>query len=104
MRNGKNLRIAHLSPAYFSPNSYVGGGERYVDYLAQSLQTVPGFDQVIFSIGPDDQLFLRNGIPVRVLKNESSHAGMTNALSTALWRELSGFDLVHIHQCLTLFG
>lgn len=104
MRNGKNFRIAHLSPAYFSPDSYVGGGERYVDYLAQSLKGVPGFNQTIFSMGPDDQLFLRNGIPVRVLKNESSHPGMTNALSTGLWRELSGFDLVHIHQCLTLFG
>lgn len=104
MKSDKTLRIAHLSPAYFSPSSYVGGGERYVDYLAQSLQTVSGFDQVIFSMGDDDQLFLRNGIPVRVLKNESSHAGMTNALSTNLWRELEGFDLVHIHQCLTLFG
>ncbi|CAN7220822.1 glycosyltransferase family 4 protein [Variovorax paradoxus] len=104
MKSGEKFRIAHLSPAYFSPDSYVGGGERYVDYLAQSLQTVPGFEQAIFSIGPDDQLFLRNGIPVRVLKNESSHPGMTNALSTRLWRELEGFDLVHIHQCLTLFG
>jgi len=104
MRNSKKLRIAHLSPAYFSPDSYVGGGERYVDYITQSLQTVEGFDQAIFTIGPDDQLFLRNGIPIRVLKNESSQPGMTNALSTFLWRELSGFDLVHIHQCLTLFG
>lgn len=104
MRTEKRLRIAHLTPAYFSPDSYVGGGERYVDYITQSLQTVAGFDQALFSIGPDDQLFLRNRIPVRVLRNESPQGGMTNAFSTSLWREISGFDLVHIHQCLTLFG
>ena len=98
------LNIAHLSPAYFSPDSYVGGGERYVDYIAQALQGIEGITQTIFSTGPDDQLFSRHGIPFRVLRNESPHAGMTNAFSSALWNELSNFDLVHIHQCLTLFG
>ncbi|CAA2144838.1 glycosyltransferase family 4 protein [Methylobacterium bullatum] len=104
MLTKQKLRIAHLNPAYFSPNSYVGGGERYVDYIMQSLQSAGGFDQVLFSMGKDDQFFLRDGIPIRVLRNESSHPGMTNAFSGALWRELAGFDLVHIHQCLTLFG
>ena len=27
-----------------------------------------------------------------------------DAFSTALWRELDGFDLVHVHQSLTVFG
>ncbi|GBU16658.1 MULTISPECIES: glycosyltransferase family 4 protein [Methylobacterium] len=104
MKTDKPLRVAHLNPAYFSPDSYVGGGERYVDYLMQSLQTVGGFEQVLFSMGKEDQFFLRDGIPIRVLRNESSHPGMTNAVSAALWRELTDFDLVHVHQCLTLFG
>uniref|UniRef100_UPI0019547CC0 hypothetical protein n=1 Tax=Stenotrophomonas maltophilia TaxID=40324 RepID=UPI0019547CC0 len=38
MKTDKPLRVAHLNPAYFSPDSYVGDGERYVDYLMQSLQ------------------------------------------------------------------
>lgn len=98
------LRIAHLTPAYFSPDSVVGGGERYVYYLAQSLRIVGHFEQCIFAIGAEDRLFEHDGIPVRVLRNESPLPGAMDAFSGALWRELSGFDLVHVHQSLTLFG
>jgi glycosyltransferase involved in cell wall biosynthesis len=99
-----SLRIAHLTPAYFSPDSVVGGGERYVYYLAQSLRAVGGFEQCVFAIGADDRLFEHDGIPVRVLRNESPLPGAMDAFSAALWRELRGFDLVHLHQSLTLFG
>ncbi|MFX1802694.1 glycosyltransferase family 4 protein [Paraburkholderia sp. A1RO-5] len=98
------LRIAHLTPAYFSPDSVVGGGERYVYYLAQALRTAGGFEQCVFTIGPDDGLFAQDGIPVRIFRNESQTHGAMNGFSSALWRELSGFDLVHVHQSLTLFG
>jgi glycosyltransferase involved in cell wall biosynthesis len=97
------LRIAHLTPAYFSPESVVGGGERYVYYLAQCLRSV-SFEQCIFAIGAEDNLFEHEGIPVRVLRNESSLPGAMDAFSAALWQELRGFDLVHVHQCLTVFG
>jgi glycosyltransferase involved in cell wall biosynthesis len=98
------MHVAHLTPAYFSPNSYVGGGERYVHYIAEALRSVGGFDQCIFALGREDSLFEQDGIPVRVLRNESLDAGDTNGYSAALWRELAGFDLVHLHQSLTQFG
>ena len=102
--SSKTLRIAHLTPAYFSPDSIVGGGERYVYYLAKSLHALGGFEQCVFTIGSKDHLFMHEGIEVRVLQNESGLSGAMNASSASLWRELGGFDLVHVHQSLTLFG
>jgi glycosyltransferase involved in cell wall biosynthesis len=98
------LRVAHLTPAYFSAESVIGGGERYVHYIFRALQLSRRFEQCIFVAGSDDKLIEHNGALVRVLRTESPLAGAMNALSTALWRELAGFDLVHIHQCLTNFG
>lgn len=102
--NRKPLRIAHLTPAYFSPDSVVGGGERYVYYVAQAVRSVDDVEQCVFAIGEQDRLFSHDGIPVRILRNESPKPGGMNGFSSALWRELRGFDLVHIHQSLTLFG
>jgi glycosyltransferase involved in cell wall biosynthesis len=96
--------VAHLTPAYFSPDSYVGGGERYVDYITQAVQGVGGFEQRVFTVGTADGSFERNGFSFRVLGNESSLTGQVNGFSAALWQELPGFDLVHIHQSLTIFG
>lgn len=98
------LHIAHITPSYFSPDSYVGGGERYVDYIVRSLSSFGRIKQCVFAFGTEDSLFERGGTPIRVLQNESSDSGPTNAFSAALWRELRGFDLVHIHQALTPCG
>jgi glycosyltransferase involved in cell wall biosynthesis len=100
----KPVRVAHLTPAYFSADSVVGGGERYVYNLAQSLRVAPEFQQCVFAIGAEDKRFEHNGIPVRVLRNESPLPQSMDAFSAALWQELQGFDLVHVHQCLTVFG
>jgi glycosyltransferase involved in cell wall biosynthesis len=102
--SSRTLRIAHLTPAYFSPDSYVGGGERYVDYVVQALRGIRGFEQCVFSFGAEDLLFERDGISVRVLHNESSLPEPTGAFSAGLWQELPGFDLVHVYQCLTVSG
>ncbi len=103
-RHDGTLRVAHLTPAYFSPDSTVGGGERYVYYVAQALRRVGGFRQSVFAVGGRELLFQHDGIPVHVLRNESGRPGAMDAFSGAVWQELSGFDLVHVHQSLTLFG
>jgi glycosyltransferase involved in cell wall biosynthesis len=99
-----NLRVAHVTPTYFSPDSILGGGERYVDYVTKSLRLARDFEQCVFTIGPVDGLFARDGIPMRVLCNESPLPGAMDAVSAAFWRELHGFDLVHVYQSLTVFG
>ena len=98
------LRVAHLTPAYFAPESMVGGGERYVYYLAQALRRVGGFEQLILAMGPAERSFRLDDIPVRVLCNESPVPNAMAACTSELWQALRGIDLVHIHQSLTVFG
>jgi glycosyltransferase involved in cell wall biosynthesis len=75
-----------------------------VYYVARALQVAGGFEQCVFSMGPEDRRFEYHGTPVRVLRNESPYPSPMDAFSAALWRELPGFDLVHIYQCLSLFS
>jgi glycosyltransferase involved in cell wall biosynthesis len=98
------LRVAHLTPTYFSRGSVLGGGERYVLYLARALAAAGGFEQRVLAIGAEDAAFEQDGIPIRVLRNESTRPGPMDGFSAALWQVLPGFDLVHVHQSLTLFG
>jgi glycosyltransferase involved in cell wall biosynthesis len=102
------LRIAHLSPTYFSPKSVVGGGERYVVNLAQALDRANGllgeFSQTIIALGRDPEFFAIGNLPVRVLRNENPSENAMDGISDLLWRELQEFDVVHIHQSLTTFG
>lgn len=102
--HSRPVHIAHLTPAYFAPESYVGGGERYVDYIVHALRRVPGLRQCVFAVGPEDRLIDRDGIPVRILRNDSVLPGQPDSFSSALWQELRGFDIAHIYQSLTLFG
>jgi glycosyltransferase involved in cell wall biosynthesis len=98
-------KIAHVSPTYFSPASVLGGGERYVDYVARSVGLVsPSISQKIIGCGPKPHVFDRNGIAVKVLKDISGSNDPMEAQPEGLWEELRDVDLVHIHQSLTRFG
>jgi hypothetical protein len=64
--------IAHLTPTYFGEDSVMGGGDRYVYYLAKALDTIGGFDQCVFALGSEDLFFEHDGVFVRVLCSESA--------------------------------
>jgi glycosyltransferase involved in cell wall biosynthesis len=105
------LRVAHLTPKYFSPESVVGGGERYVSSLAQALEAAQAsnslpyrFAQTIFTLGPEPKLIVQDRIPVRILQNDNPSDNPMDGMSKLLWKELIDYDLIHIHQSLTLFG
>lgn len=103
------LRIAHVSPSYFDKKSVVGGGERYVYNLAHALSAAAphadaAFEQAIYAIGPSETTFEQGGIPVTILPNDNPETTMTEGFSGRLWTELQRFDLVHVHQSLTVFG
>jgi glycosyltransferase involved in cell wall biosynthesis len=100
----RSLRVAHLTPTYFSDSSVVGGGERYVHNLVRALATADGFEQAVLSVGAGSSSHMQDGTALHILRNAAPEAGMMDAVPEGLTARLSDYDLVHIHQCLTGFG
>jgi glycosyltransferase involved in cell wall biosynthesis len=105
----KKLRIAHLTPSFFSTDSCVGGGERYVYNICKAISIAAAerdqqVEQAIISAGPNARIFTYEGLRVVILENLIRHPNAMEALPGGLWAALKGFDLVHIHQSLTQFG
>jgi glycosyltransferase involved in cell wall biosynthesis len=102
------LRVAHLSPTFFGDQSVIGGGERYVYYLAQALAAASHpeapFSQSIFSLGRQESSFTYSGIPVQIFMDENPSGHMTHGITGRLWSVLADFDLIHVHQSFTVFG
>jgi len=105
----RRLRVAHVSPAYFAEDSLIGGGERYVSYVARALRdAAPALpfvlSQAVFAIGRKDLAFSDGGVPVTVFANENPSPHPMAAMSGRLWQALEDVDVVHVHQALTFFG
>jgi glycosyltransferase involved in cell wall biosynthesis len=82
-----------------------------VSSLAQALEAAQAsnslpyrFAQTIFALGPEPKLIVQDRIPVRVLQNGNPSDNPMDGMSKLLWKELPDYDLIHIHQSLTLFG
>jgi glycosyltransferase involved in cell wall biosynthesis len=109
MKNRLSLNICHLTPTYFSEESVVGGGERYVYNLVQAVKAanltgnVP-ISQSIISVSENPKIFEYDGIEIQLLKNISRTPGHMNYIPEGIWECLEKFDVVHIHQALTQFG
>jgi glycosyltransferase involved in cell wall biosynthesis len=101
----KSLRVLHASPTWFSADSIVGGGERWVDNVMRAISVgAPWIDQTMVAIGAEPSLALRGKFAVRVLANERESRAPMDAISSRLWDEFASFDVIHIHQTLTDFG
>ncbi|MBR0659122.1 glycosyltransferase family 4 protein [Neoroseomonas oryzicola] len=98
------LRIAHLTPTFFSDASVIGGGERYVDYLVRALATTGGFIQDVVSIGTAASTRSIAHATLRVFVNDAPRAGAMGGVSASLREAIGDYDLVHIHQSLTTSG
>ena len=101
------MKVVHVSPTYYSIDSVVGGGEKYVIYVVKSLE----------------ESALRRSAVVEnsvVVFGEQAERGVIggieyNKLCGRPWDPLSirlgdlrneflGCDVVIVHQCLTAFG
>jgi len=101
----RRLRVLHASPTWFSPDSVVGGGERWVHNVMAALSAgAPELDQAMVVIGNAPGLRLRGRALMRILANERASGPATDGISSQLWAECAGFDVVHVHQPLTYFG
>lgn len=107
--NTKGLNVCHLTPTYFSEDSVVGGGERYVYNLVEAVRKANiaaefKINQSIISISDSNRAISRDGIVIQLLDNISPIPGNMNYIPSQLWKNLGGFDVLHIHQGLTQFG
>ncbi|ACS86459.1 glycosyltransferase family 4 protein [Musicola paradisiaca] len=105
----KKIKICHLTPTYFSQNSIIGGGERYVYNLVKAINLAAKNDnlpisQSVLSVSDKPELFEYEDVTVRLSPNISTLQGNMNVIPDFLWDDLVGFDFVHIHQSLTTFG
>lgn len=99
------LRVLHASPTWFSPESVIGGGERWVHNVMLALSAgAPEVDQAMVVVGSRPGLSLHGRTMVRILANERTSRAPMDAISPQLWTEFAGFDLIHVHQSLTDFG
>jgi glycosyltransferase involved in cell wall biosynthesis len=93
------MRVVHLSPTYFSPDSFLGGGERYVEEVARAMA---GRAEVkLVSFGPRE-IRERPALAFeRVILRSRTRDPMT-PFSAGLIRELRGADVIHCHQYFVL--
>jgi glycosyltransferase involved in cell wall biosynthesis len=93
------LRVCHVTPTYFAPESVLGGGERFAEELAR---TMSGRAEVkLVSFGPRE---LRERPAPRfervILRRWGSRPMVP--FSPGLFRELAGADVIHCHQYFVL--
>jgi glycosyltransferase involved in cell wall biosynthesis len=96
------LRICHVSPTYFAPESVLGGGERYAEELARAMAAHPDVEAVkLVSFGRHAVRERPAPRYERVILASRTRDPVT-PFSWGLFRELGGSDVVHCHQYFVL--
>lgn len=103
------LRVCHLTPTYFSEDSVIGGGERYVYNLVKAINKANSFTdakikQGIISVADNARSFVHEDTPICLLKNINEQPGNMNYIPGEIRSKVINYDLLHIHQGLTQFG
>jgi glycosyltransferase involved in cell wall biosynthesis len=89
------VKVVHVSPTYFAPESLLGGGERFAEELAHAMAERAAVKLVSF--GP--RTFRerpRDGFE-RVILRSWTRDPMT-PFAPGLFRELRGAEVIHCHQ------
>lgn len=102
------MNVVHVSPTYYSANSIIGGGEKYIIYMirALSLAAAQANEPVLNSIlafGGDAGDHVLNGdIHCRVMNGVpwDPHSIRIDELRHGIGQA----DVVVVHQCLSAFG
>jgi alpha-maltose-1-phosphate synthase len=93
------MKVVHVTPTYFSPDSVLGGGERFAEELARAM--AKRVEVKLISFGSQA---LRDhpqpGYERIILKNWTRDR-MT-PFAAGLFRELRGADVIHCHQFFVL--
>ncbi len=89
------MRVVHVTPTYFAPESALGGGERFAEELARAMA---GRAEVkLVSFGPRELRETPRPGYQRVILRSWSRDRMT-PFAPGLFRELREADVIHCHQ------
>ena len=93
------MKVVHVSPTYFAPESIVGGGERFAEELARAM--AERAEVKLVSFGP--RAFRDSPQPgyERVILKSRTRDLMT-PFAAGLFRELRGAAVIHCHQFFVL--
>lgn len=91
--------VVHLSPTYFSPDSFVGGGERYAEELSRAMSARANVRFVSF--GPREIRERVSPTFERVILKSRTRDKMT-PFSERLLGALRGADIIHCYQYYVL--
>jgi glycosyltransferase involved in cell wall biosynthesis len=102
------MKILHISPTYYSTDSIVGGGEKYILYMIRALtegakRVGESIDNTLLAFGDRSGSFTFNGeINCDVLAGTPWDP--YSVFLPDLFERLNRVDVVMVHQCLTAFG
>lgn len=97
----RRLKVLHVTPTYFSQDSVLGGGERYVLELAKAMSLYA--DVKILSFGKKNYFYSNGAVVVSVkkpffyIKNN-----ILNPFYLNLYNDFKEADVIHVHQIYTV--
>jgi len=100
--------VLHLSPTFYSSSSVIGGGEKYVLYMAKALMRAAKargtpLQTALVAVGEDNGVqTVADGIELHIIPGRAWDAASLDA--TAIRRIMNDFEVIFIHQCLCGFG
>lgn len=102
------MNVVHVSPTYYSSDSIVGGGEKYIIYMIRALgiaaekSGLPIVNSIV-SFGENTGNYVLGGsIFCRVMKGVPWDP--YSILIDDFMRQIGGADVVVVHQCLSPLG
>jgi glycosyltransferase involved in cell wall biosynthesis len=91
------MKIVHISPTYFSEESVLGGGERFVEELAKAM--APYAQVEIIAFGKTNKVvFLSDNLKLYIFKNWNK--SLLNPFNPFYLKRLIKADIIHCHQYL----
>jgi len=91
------VKVAHVSPLYFSDEGVIGGGERYALELARAMSSYTPTKLVTF--GKRRQSVREGDLRIEIYPVWFYFGGKNvNPISLAFLRELVDADVIHLHQ------
>jgi glycosyltransferase involved in cell wall biosynthesis len=93
------VKVAHVTPTWFSPESALGGGERFAEELARAM--AERAEVKLVSFGPRELRETPRPGYERVILKSWTRDRMT-PFAPGLLGELRGADVVHCHQFFVL--